>query len=286
MHSNYVKGPKIKAILEENVDCENKIAKISALLDGKAERGLKLVEPSVNGVKNESEGESVDTYGVGEGGEKNVVQEATYENKEGYDSVVSELSGNDKKNAIEVLDLISKNRSIDWDRSTYELIVGGEKINFSDIRLLIKKTVLTLPISQPIGLTLFIDKLIDLKTPLNYFRSGDAREVRSQLLRIKNWKSTESDAEIKIDENVVDEGNVDRSEKRKRDESLESEDKEEEISGKRQKLEDTEEVKDTFNLQPEVLNKLRRSARLKGDIVDTWKKTESKIGKNGRRKKK
>ena len=286
MHSNYVKGPKIKAILEENVDCENKIAKISALLDGKAERGLKLVEPSVNGVKNESEGESVDTYGVGEGGEKNVVQEATYENKEGYDSVVSELSGNDKKNAIEVLDLISKNRSIDWDRSTYELIVGEEKINFSDIRLLIKKTVLTLPISQPIGLTLFIDKLIDLKTPLNYFRSGDAREVRSQLLRIKNWKSTESDAEIKIDENVVDEGNVDRSEKRKRDESLESEDKEEEISGKRQKLEDTEEVKDTFNLQPEVLNKLRRSARLKGDIVDTWKKTESKIGKNGRRKKK
>lgn len=286
MHSNYVKGPKIKAILEENVDCENKIAKISALLDGKAERGLKLVEPSVNGVKNESEGESVDTYGVGEGGEKNVVQEATYENKESYDSVVSELSGNDKKNAIEVLDLISKNRSIDWDRSTYELIVGGEKINFSDIRLLIKKTVLTLPISQPIGLTLFIDKLIDLKTPLNYFRSGDAREVRSQLLRIKNWKSTESDAEIKIDENVVDEGNVDRSEKRKRDESLESEDKEEEISGKRQKLEDTEEVKDTFNLQPEVLNKLRRSARLKGDIVDTWKKTESKIGKNGRRKKK
>ena len=286
MHSNYVKGPKIKAILEENVDCENKIAKISALLDGKAERGLKLVEPSVNGVKNESEGESVDTYGVGEGGEKNVVQEATNENKESYDSVVSELSGNDKKNAIEVLDLISKNRSIDWDRSTYELIVGGEKINFSDIRLLIKKTVLTLPISQPIGLTLFIDKLIDLKTPLNYFRSGDAREVRSQLLRIKNWKSTESDAEIKIDENVVDEGNVDRSEKRKRDESLESEDKEEEISGKRQKLEDTEEVKDTFNLQPEVLNKLRRSARLKGDIVDTWKKTESKIGKNGRRKKK
>ena len=95
MHSNYVKGPKIKAILEENVDCENKIAKISALLDGKAERGLKLVEPSVNGVKNESEGESVDTYGVGEGGEKNLVQEATNENKGSYDSVVSELSGND-----------------------------------------------------------------------------------------------------------------------------------------------------------------------------------------------
>ena len=56
MHSSYVKGPKIKAILEEeNLECEEKLQKITSLLDGsdvskeKTEGGLKLAEPTETG---------------------------------------------------------------------------------------------------------------------------------------------------------------------------------------------------------------------------------------------
>ena len=63
---------------------------------------------------------------------------------------------------------------------------------------------------------------------------------------------------------------------------------EEEGAAKKQKLE-TDEVKDTFDVEPRLLDGLRRSGRLKKDIVESWKAEEGKSnGKknNGRKRKK
>ena len=279
MHSNYVKGPKLKAILDEDLECNAKLEKITSLVEGndvskeKKEGGLKVVEPS-DAVSGEGVGGSkVEEVGVKEGG--------------GYEAVVGDLSGVDKKHATEVLDIIERNSRIDWDRNTFELIISGEKVNFSDLRLLLKKTVVSLPISQPIGLTLFIDELIELKTPANYFKSGDAREIRSQLLKIRSGISSDKE----VVETAPDSSggpSVERNEKRKREEAEEEEVVEEEGAAKKQKLE-TDEVKDTFDVEPRLLDGLRRSGRLKKDIVESWKAEEEKSNgkkKNGRKRKK
>ena len=282
MHSSYVKGPKIKAILEEeNLECEEKLQKITSLLDGsdvskeKTEGGLKLAEPTETGP----------AEGAGQGA-------GQQESGGGYDLLIKDLSAADRKNGTELLELIERNPSIDWDRNSFEIILSGEKINFSDLRLLIKKTVVPLPVGQPIGLTLFIDKLIDLKTPLNYFRSGDSRAIRSQLLKIREGKPGGGEAEAvdAIEAESVP-PNV-KNEKRKREEGEEEEEEGVEPDVKRPKLA-TDVVKDSFDVQPEKLDGLRRSGRLRQDIVDTWKaeqeKSSSKLKtgkKDGRKRKK
>ena len=295
MHSSYVKGPKIKAILEEeNLECEQKLQKITSLLDGsdvskeKSESGLKLVEPSETGIGG----------GGGGGGGEGAGQP---ESGGGFDAVLNDLSPGDRKNGAELLELIERNASIDWDRNSFEIILSGEKINFSDLRLLIKKTVVPLPVSQPIGLTLFIDKLIDLKTPLNYFKSGDSRAIRSQLLKIRQGepgggevRQGEPSGGEKEAVDEVEPGSVlpdQKNEKRKREEEVDVEEEGVEPSVKRPKI-DTDVVKDSFDVQPAQLDRLRRSGRLRQDIVDTWKEeqekssTQKKTGKKDGRKRK
>ena len=171
MVTNYIKTPQIRKIIDSNEnDCESKLEGIRQLLDGSQESksggGVKIVVPSAEGV----------------GGA------APSGNVNGYESVLKEFSGPERKFASDIVDLMRTNSSISWDSESFELIVDGKKVEFSDVRLLLAKTVSAMQITQPIGLCYFVSKLIQLKTPINFFRSGDVIDIRRSLIRIAEEK--------------------------------------------------------------------------------------------------
>ena len=278
--SEYVKVPKLKEILNGNGECEEKIERINLLLDnsdglkkeegsssiGTGGGGLKLVEPTLGGVGS-----------VG---------------NDGYEKVLEGLSGVERKTGFSILESIEKNMNIDWDRESFEIKVDTEKIQFSDIRILLKKIVMTAGLTQPVALVMFIESLIKMKVPLSWFRSADSIQIRENLLKI-NRKSENNDANVDTGNNseLVNEGvnstlleqtesgsaevesglNVGESSvkvgnRRKRQLSEESE-KEQTKNIKKSRIDELQ------------LNKIRRSPRLAQSIEAVWN-----ARKNGKQK--
>lgn len=258
--SEYVKVPQLKDILEGKAECEEKLERIKSLMDGSKKEegekdggGLRLVEPTSGGEANAGGEES-------EGGDR-------------YVKLLENLSGVARKAALSIVESIERDPNISWNNDNFELTLNGENIQFSDIRLLVKKLVTTSGLSLPVSLTLFIDYLIKMKLPKNLFRSGDSLQIRENLLRIAGSNSEvggengkESSETGNGEENTV----VNNSEsenanvagtvtKRKR---IDSDDEESQV--KRLKVSEID------------LDKVRRSPRLSKRIEEVW---------NGRRKK-
>ena len=266
--SEYVKVPQLKDILEGSDECEQKLERIKSLMDGSkkeegdAERGgsgLKLVQPSLGGTL---------------GGDEQVKESGG----DRYEKVLEKLSGVDRKTALSILESIDRDPNISWNKENFELILNGENIQFSDIRLLVKKIVTTSGLSLPVSLTLFIEYLIKIKLPKNLFRSGDSLQIRDNLLRIsgsnpevggekaKESSETENGEEISAVSNSGGEnsGNADVAgtvTKRKR---TESEDEETKDNSKRLRVSEID------------LDKVRRSPRLQTRIKEVWNGRKNK----------
>ena len=301
MVTNYIKTPQIRKIIDANDnDCESKLESIRQLLDGSPESkstggGVRIVVPSVEG--------------VGGGG-------APSGNVNGYESLLKDLSGPERKFASDIIDLMRSNGSISWDSESFELIVNGKKVEFSDLRLLLAKTVTSMQISQPIGLCYFVSKLIELKTPINHFRSGDVLDIRRSLLKIaeeKLGKSTgdsggevqtvgdsgggvdqvgnsvaeggegEQAANSEVESTVKENGGLGGN-KRKREVEEEEEGEEEELEERENKRLRADDIREDFNL-PDKIRGLRRSPRLSREIENRWQSIENggSGGKGGKR---
>ena len=310
MPTTYVKGPQLRQILEnDSNDCDRKLENIRALLDGNISRKeldsrqtLRASQPTIGvgggigggggeagggGVVDGGEGRGVVADGGGGDGAVNGT-----DGEVSFDELVNPLTGNDRVLAIELLTDLRKSSAIGWENNTLNLTIDGNSVGFTDIGLLVRKIITGGSPSLPIAITLFISKLIDIKVSPKYFRNGDAQQIRGNLLKIKGGElkdnldtndalgvkpegkslkrnreeddEIESDSEKNAKKSRIEE-TIDRGVKRGRDQGDVELDKENE---KRPRIES--DIQDDYDIGSDKLKGLRRSPRLKKEILNSW----------------
>ena len=255
-YSEYIKAPRIREIIQrDDKDCEEKLANIFALLDNNGEKknngeqgensgsGLRVMEPNVLGASSSAGVEQESTSGK-------------------YDKIIDKLSGTDRKMALNLLELIDQYANLSWDPGNFEIIVNNEQIQFSDLRQLVKKVVMTAGTTLPVGITLFIEELIKMNVPISLFRSGDSMQIRGNLLKINRFGNEESSNN---ENSVPEESNKTTSSeenapkqvgKRKREIEVEYVD-DDDIAVK--KVKHDSDVEESFDQPPDKLKGIRRS---------------------------
>ena len=276
MFSSYVKVPQLKKILDEEVECEQKLDLIRNLVEGQKSAP---VPPSPASTSANSNGDlsAVAPAATPEvsGSENEKGSSASNENGPDYSRVIEGIKGVAEKNsAILILDLIEQSPNVSYDKENLELILDGERIRYTNIKYLLKRIVSPYPAQFPVGFSLFIQYLKNINVPLHAFRSGDSKNILEDLERIKKERGESLSEPQKIEQG----GEKETSLKRKF--PLEEEEEKEEQSVeqvKRPRIE-TQEVAETsktavrrnFGQTKEGISKLRRSARLKKSLENTW----------------
>lgn len=260
--TEYVKVPQLKTIIDAEQPCESKLESIKNLIDGSSGSGSTV--PTASGPL---------SY-VAPGG-----------TADKHEKVLAEISGaNEKKLGLALLQEIEKSSLLTWNPESLEIALNGETIKFSKISLLIKKVITTAGATLPVGLTLFIESLLKQKIPYTYYRSGDAINIRDNLVTILDGKT--SGASI-AEETLPADNSVEPGDKRKREGESDEENDEskrakpvvneeqieketEETKNKNEKPRKIRKAKRDFKVEPNKLKNLRRSPRLLQDISAAW----------------
>ena len=250
MYTRHIKAPVLKEILLEDKTCEEKLNRLKDLV------GIPSEVP------------------VPENNLQNTDERALSKEK-----ILANLSVSGRKLANQLFDYIQASDFISWNPETFELVLDGKDIEYSNIENLIRKVVQTLSPIQPIAFVLFIDALLKLKVPQTLFRDGDAINTRAQLLLIKNSlaetetvsapeevpQQSATPIEESVNDTETNENNTVETRKRTRDD-IESEDKGERFieRGKRKKVDLTDAT------QPNIVKKKRnlRTPKLNKAIID------------------
>ena len=275
MYTRHIKAPVLKEILLEDKTCEEKLNRLKDLV------GIPSEVP------------------VPENNLQNTDERALSKEK-----ILADLTASSRKLANELLDYIQASDFISWNPQTFELVLDGKDIEYSNIENLIKKVVQTLSPNQPIAFVLFIDALLKLKVPQNLFRDGDAVNTRAQLLTIKNSlseaetvsapeevsKRLATPVEGIVDDTEPNNSNTVETRKRTRD-NIESEDEGEEFiqCGKRKKVELTDanqpvetrkRTRDNIESEDEGEQFIQRGKRKKVELTDANQPNISKKKRN------
>lgn len=190
--TSYVKSPFLKTVLEEEgTSCEEKIEKIKGLVEGKKLSLLKSGQ-SVSGSSplnsNNAPNGNAPLISNNNGN-------APLAPNNEFDAVLSGLSGIKERQLGEtILDEINRSDLIDYDKNTFEIIVQSEVIKFSNIKNLIAFCVTSNAAQIPIGCTIFIEALMQIKASIASLRSGDAQIIREDLLRVRALHEQDSNS--------------------------------------------------------------------------------------------
>ena len=235
--SKHIKQESLKNIVLKDVECEQKLAEIKELL------GLPVSEDTPN-LENEGNEES------------NVSDDQRIQSRS---RILEGLKGKELKLANQLLIEIEKSTFIDWDDDTLELLIDNKLIAHSNIKLLTAKLVHESSPQIPLGFVSYVDGLLRLKLPLNFFRDSDAIQTREALIVIRGRKEGEEE------DNPQNYEDPPRERKRVRSES-EGETANEDFLAKKRKVDDPtneNEVTDVNVTAPDDMRSERRSPRLK-----------------------
>ena len=279
MHSSYVKTPRINAVLDSpGLTCDQKLENIKRLAEGKK---VTLVEPEPGAsIENLDKKESGGSEPMNTGG--NVSGNPIY-----VDKILDQISGvKEKELALVILQEIEKSNYISYDRESYELIINGETIKFTNILHLINFVISASPNLIPLGHTIFINLILLLKIPWDVIRNGDSQETRQNLLKIEELKKkTPGGGEAPGNENGYENMEQAAAEPSAVAEPSEIAPVEKKIRKKRGREDDTEDLgqpaKRNFGVEESALKGLRRSPRLRENIAAVWSgSSKKKRGKN------
>ena len=267
--SYYLKVPKVLKILEDNAEsCEGKLENLKKLISQNSP-----FQSNVNSKQTSGGAAATETDGTDGGG--GLGDDGKYEN------LVKDITSvTDRKLALSLLYAIESSNVLSWSDSNLQLIVDGEEIKYTNISHLLKKVVTPLPASMPLGTVLFIDGLLKIKAPLNAIRSGDAKEILSNLQKVHSAKvdsstSSTEESNENVENDVQSNGDgVNMRENVKRPRSVDDDDDSDGPVSKQQRREETDDLpKRRFDLDDTRLKKLRRSPRLRKEISDVWKES-------------
>ena len=173
----YIKAPQLQRILEADQPCENKLENIRSLLESSGQNGSLKSTPS-NGEISSNNAENQLASSVEDKGNAN-----------NFEKILKEIpSQKDKALALQLLQEIEKLPHLSWNPNNLEIIINNVAEPFTNIALLIKKIVTENLSSLPIGLTLFIESLLQNKIPYQFYKGQDAIQIRDNLLKISNGK--------------------------------------------------------------------------------------------------
>ena len=265
--TSYIKSPHLTAVIEdEGKTCEQKLERIKALIDGKKLSLLKSGEA----IKSRPENGESNSNAVAPSSE--------------YDVILSDLNGAKERELGEtILQSINQSDYMSYDRNSFEIIVASETIRFTNIKNLIQFCVKNDAAILPIGLTLFLEGLLHIKTAVQAIRSGDSVAIKDDLLKIgaireKDRVALDSIPANNDDVGVVNEGvggaavNSTTDAAAAVDESLE---RRQEGRKRRRGADEEEEnlapASKKFGLDDKALSSLRRSPRLTQKLDEAWK---------------
>ena len=270
--TSYIKSPHLTAVIDDTgISCEQKIERIKGLIDGKKLSLLKSGE-AIN---------SRPDNGVNNG-------DAAAPRSE-YDVILSDLNGAKERELGEtILQSINQSEYMSYDRNSLEIIVASETIRFTNIKNLIQFCVKNDAANLPIGLTLFLEGLLHIKTAVHAIRSGDSVAIKDDLIKISTIREKDKAAlnvvpanneDIGVDANEAVDGAVENNTSDApvvADESSVGRQEVKEKGRKRRRGADEEEENLTpaakkFGLDDQSLNSLRRSPRLTAKLDEAWK---------------
>ena len=270
--TSYIKSPHLTAVIDDTgISCEQKIERIKGLIDGKKLSLLKSGE-AIN---------SRPDNGVNNG-------DAAAPRSE-YDVILSDLNGAKERELGEtILQSINQSDYMSYDRNSLEIIVASETIRFTNIKNLIQFCVKNDAANLPIGLTLFLEGLLHIKTAVHAIRSGDSVAIKDDLIKISTIREKDKAAlnvvpanneDIGVDANEAVDGAVENNTSDApvvADESSVGRQEVKEKGRKRRRGADEEEENLTpaakkFGLDDQSLNSLRRSPRLTAKLDEAWK---------------
>ena len=267
-----IKSPHLTAVIDDTgISCEQKLERIKGLIDGKKLSLLKSGE-AIN---------SRPDNGVNNG-------DAAAPRSE-YDVILSDLNGAKERELGEtILQSINQSDYMSYDRNSLEIIVASETIRFTNIKNLIQFCVKNDAASLPIGLTLFLEGLLHIKTAVHAIRSGDSVAIKDDLIKIGTIREKDKAAldvvpanneDIGVDANGGVDGAVENNTSDApvvADETSVGRQEVKEKGRKRRRGADEEEENLTpaakkFGLDDQSLNSLRRSPRLTAKLDEAWK---------------
>ena len=270
--TSYIKSPHLTAVIDDTgISCEQKIERIKGLIDGKKLSLLKSGE-AIN---------SRPDNGVNNGNAAAPRSE--------YDVILSDLNGAKERELGEtILQSINQSDYMSYDRNSLEIIVASETIRFTNIKNLIQFCVKNDAANLPIGLTLFLEGLLHIKTAVHAIRSGDSVAIKDDLIKISTIREKDKAAlnvvpanneDIGVDANEAVDGAVENNTSDApvvADESSVGRQEVKEKGRKRRRGADEEEENLTpaakkFGLDDQSLNSLRRSPRLTAKLDEAWK---------------
>ena len=270
--TSYIKSPHLTAVIDDTgISCEQKLERIKGLIDGKKLSLLKSGE-AIN---------SRPDNGVNNG-------DAAAPRSE-YDVILSDLNGAKERELGEtILQSINQSDYMSYDRNSFEIIVASETIRFTNIKNLIQFCVKNDAANLPIGLTLFLEGLLHIKTAVHAIRSGDSVAIKDDLIKIGTIREKDKAAldvvpanneDIGVDANEAVDGAVENNTSDApvvADESSVGRQEVKEKGRKRRRGADEEEENLTpaakkFGLDDQSLNSLRRSPRLTAKLDEAWK---------------
>ena len=270
--TSYIKSPHLTAVIDDTgISCEQKLERIKGLIDGKKLSLLKSGE-AIN---------SRPDNGVNNG-------DAAAPRSE-YDVILSDLNGAKERELGEtILQSINQSDYMSYDRNSLEIIVASETIRFTNIKNLIQFCVKNDAANLPIGLTLFLEGLLHIKTAVHAIRSGDSVAIKDDLIKIGTIREKDKAAldvvpanneDIGVDANGAVDGAVENNKSDApvvADESSVGRQEVKEKGRKRRRGADEEEENLTpaakkIGLDDQSLNSLRRSPRLTAKLDEAWK---------------
>ena len=265
----YIKAPQLQRILEADQPCENKLENIRSLLESSGQNGSLKSTPS-NGEISSNNVENQLASSVEDKGNAN-----------NFEKIIKEIpSQKDKALALQLLQEIEKLPHLSWNPNNLEIIINNVAEPFTNIALLIKKIVTENLSSLPIGLTLFIESLLQNKIPYQFYKGQDAIQIRDNLLKISNGKvahvETEQQREL-VPNETAEAGALEvQNTDRKRSLNYDSDDETQEAKRiktgvmEENNYSEDPEPKRNFDLPVEKVKHLRRSARLNKEAEEAW----------------
>ena len=265
----YIKAPQLQRILEADQPCENKLENIRSLLESSGQNGSLRSTPS-NGEISSNNAENQLASSVEDKGNAN-----------NFEKILKEIpSQKDKALALQLLQEIEKLPHLSWNPNNLEIIINNVAEPFTNIALLIKKIVTENLSSLPIGLTLFIESLLQNKIPYQFYKGQDAIQIRDNLLKISNGKiapvETEQQREL-VPNETAEAGALEvQNTDRKRSLNYDSDDETQEAKRiktgvmEENNYSEDPEPKRNFDLPVEKVKHLRRSARLNKEAEEAW----------------
>ena len=289
MHTAYVKSPQLKAIIDqEGISCEEKLERITKLAEGKKLSLLPSGQaPEV--ISNEPINQQVEVTN-----QPSVEQlNEPSGNPEHFSKILAEIQGVKEKQLAEViLQEIEKSSYISYDLNSWEILISNEKIKFTNLIHLIKFVVSAKPSSLPLASTLFLHALLQIKTPFEVIRNGDAIQCRDNLLKIEEFSKTESKEVIENETSGLVENVNNESETMENSGEVNIEETTEEKRSKRKRsreiadednVNEEPQTKRSFGVEDKALQGLRRSPRLRKNIADVWSSNKSGAKKKGKK---